>query len=220
MNPHSKKINLLSKRFLSIFPLGFIDEKYIAWERGYKWNAHLLWKKYLGKNEFSRLLSNKEFKLIAKLAVNIESKTNLLFSFEKMALRDSVKSEAGAKIFSLALYEFIYGKGSKKSKFENFVKCLRKLPRKKTRVVTWPLITVFGFIAKPQQFIFLKSTITKLAAKEYEYDFQYNSYPTWETYSSLMSFAKLIKTDLAKLHPKDYIDIQSFIWTLGSDEYR
>ena len=41
---------------------------------------------------------------IAAEAIRIESRTNLLFSFEKMALRDAVRSIQGAKAFSLALY--------------------------------------------------------------------------------------------------------------------
>jgi hypothetical protein len=28
------------RKFLRFFPKGFYDEKYIAWERGYKWQAH------------------------------------------------------------------------------------------------------------------------------------------------------------------------------------
>jgi hypothetical protein len=32
-------------------------------------------------------------------------------------------------------------------------------------------------------------------------------------------FAKTIRHDLADLRPRDMIDIQSFIWVLGSDEH-
>jgi hypothetical protein len=50
--------------------------------------------------EYDRLLSQKKYDEIAARAVRIETKTNLLFSFEKMALRDSVKSVEGVKIFT------------------------------------------------------------------------------------------------------------------------
>jgi hypothetical protein len=33
----------------------------------------------------------------------------LLFSFEKMALRDAVRSDAGPKRFAEGLFEFLYG---------------------------------------------------------------------------------------------------------------
>jgi len=39
------------------------------------------------------------------------------------------------------------------------------LPRRQTRVLTWPIVTVFGFIAEPTAHIFLKPNVTKRAAE-------------------------------------------------------
>jgi len=87
------------KKFLRIFPDGFRDETYVAWERDYKWQAHEQWNQVLDRNTFRSHLRDGGFADIANHAVRIESRTNLLFSFEKMALRDAVKSEHGAKLF-------------------------------------------------------------------------------------------------------------------------
>jgi hypothetical protein len=35
----------------------------------------------------------------------------------------------------------------------------------------------------------------------------------------LLNFAHTIRRDLVDLRPRDMIDIQSFIWVPGSDEY-
>lgn len=136
-----------------------------------------------------------------------------------MALRDAVKSTAGAKAFAEGLYEYVYGKGLFQKRFENFAEVLDTLPRKQTRVRTWPLQTVFGFIADPGKHIFLKPQVTKVAAKKYDFDFQYQSKPNWETYKSLLDFAGQVRKDTSDLQPKDFIDLQSFIWVMGSDEY-
>ena len=213
-----KKIKA-KRKFLYFFPGGFEGEKYIAWERAYKWNAHEDWKKLLNRTTFKKLLADDQFGEVAKRAIIIESKTNLLFSFEKMALRDAVKSPDSAQIFAEGLFEYIYGGGTLKEKFESFRQVLGKLPRKQTRVVTWPLLTVFGFIAHPTKHIFLKPMVTKAAAKKYDYDFSYKSEPSWETYESLLDFAATIRKDVANLKPRDMIDLQSFIWVLGSEEY-
>lgn len=103
--------------------------------------------------------------------------------------------------------------------FESYTQTLGQLPVKQTRVLTWPLQTVFGFIADPARHIFLKPTVTKRAAGKYNFDFQYQSRPNWSTYQSLLDFAALIKEDTRQLQPRDMIDIQSFIWVLGSEEY-
>lgn len=93
------------------------------------------------------------------------------------------------------------------------------LPRRQTRVLTWPLVTVFGFLALPDVHFFLKPMVTRAAAREYGFDFRYQSRPIWDTYSQLLDFARFIRGDLRNMKPRDMIDIQSFLWVQGSDEY-
>lgn len=124
-----------------------------------------------------------------------------------------------ARAFSEGLYDFIYGAGSLERKFERWCETVAALPRKQTRVLTWPVVTVFGFIAQPDAHIFLKPNVTRTAAREYGFDFLYKSQPDWNTYTSLLDFADVVRRDLRDLRPRDMIDIQSFIWVQGSDEY-
>jgi hypothetical protein len=207
------------KKFLYYFPKGFEDKTYKAWERNYKLDAHFKFQEELNREAFEKLLKQGKYEEIALKAVRIETKTNLLFSFEKMALRDAVKPAEGAREFAEGLFQYLYGKGELKERFENFTAVIAALPRKQTRVLTWPLTTVFGFLGNPQEHIFLKPRVTQLAAKEYGFDFQYKSKPNWNTYQSMLAFAAQVKNDNADLNPQDYIDLQSFIWVMGSEEY-
>ncbi len=207
------------RKFVSIFPGGFRDEKYVDWERGYKWTAHERWNEELSKSKLQALIRNGEFAEVARRAVTIESSTNLLFSFEKMAIRDAIKPAEGSEGFARGLYNFLHGRGSIESRFERWVQCVSTLPRKQTRVLTWPVVTVFGFIAQPDTHIFLKPMVTKAAADEYEFPFIYNSRPTWDTYNSLLEFGARVNSDMQDLAPRDLIDAQGFIWVQGSSEY-
>ena len=207
------------RKFLRFFPSGYADETYIDWERGYKWTAHERWEEQLDRTSFRGMLDAKEYAEIARIAVTIESRTNLLFSFEKMALRDAVKSPAGARAFANGLYDLLHGGDDDQRRFESWCETVSELPRRQTRVLTWPLLTVFGFIAQPVRHMFLKPNVTRLAATEYEYDFRYRSRPNWETYTSLLGFAEQVRRDTRDLGPRDMIDLQSFIWVQGSDEY-
>jgi hypothetical protein len=230
MNNHDKKPGLqriktfsgaqsCRKRFLRFFPKGFQDEKYLDWERGYKWTAHEQWEESLNRNAFRSLVKKGAFAEIAAAAIRIESRTNLLFSFEKMALRDGVKSAEGAKAFAEGLYDFLHGAGKIERKFERWCEVIATLPRKQTRVLTWTVATIFGFIAQPETHIFLKPNTTRKAAQEYGFDFKYHSRPSWEVYANLLEFAEIIRRDQSDLRPQDMIDLQSFIWVVGSDEY-
>ncbi|MDB6053910.1 MAG: hypothetical protein JWN25_1433 [Verrucomicrobiales bacterium] len=207
------------QKFLKFFPEGFYDPKYLAWERDYKVNSHRKWRQELEQESFAKLLALRKFSEIALKAVRAESSTNLLFSFEKMALRDALKSETGAKGFATGLFDWLYGSGAEEERFEKWVGQVEKLPRKQTRVLTWPMVTVFGFLAEPASQIFLKPMVTKAAAQAYGIEWNYISRPNWETYRQLLEFAKLLKKELRDLKPRDMIDIQSFIWVLGSEEY-
>jgi hypothetical protein len=207
------------RKFLRHFPGGFQDETYIDWERGYKWRAHQSWRAELGAAELKRLIDDGRRAEVAARAVRIESRTNLLFSFEKMALRDAVKSPAGAAAFANGLHAFLHSRRSDESRFEEWCDVIAKLPRRQTRVLTWPIATVFGFIAQPERHIFLKPVVTRTAAKAYGFDFDYTSRPSWPTYQSLLAFATRVCRDQRDLKPRDLIDAQGFIWVQGSDEY-
>src|SRR4029079_16022162 len=106
------------RRFLRFFPDGFADERYLSWERDYKAEAHMRWTAELSQENFVRLLSGRRYHAIAGAALRIEARTNLLFSFEKMAVRDAVRTASGARRFAEGLYAWLYGRGSVESRFE------------------------------------------------------------------------------------------------------
>jgi hypothetical protein len=207
------------RKFLAMFPGGFADETYVDWERDYKWNAHRRWQELLAEPLFAARLKRRDYAGIARDAVAIEGRTNLLFSFEKMALRDAVKSEVGAKAFAKGLYDLLHGAGTPDARFDRWCRVLAGLPRRQTRVLTWPVATVFGFIAQPETHFYVKPNVTREAAKAYFYPLDYQSKPNAATYAGMLAFAETVRRDTAKLHPRDMIDLQSFIWVQGSAEY-
>jgi hypothetical protein len=216
---HRQSIRAGRKKFLDFFPDGFHDVNYLAWERAYKWEAHKQWADALGRDALRTMIDAGQYRDVAATAVRIESRTNLLFFFEKMAIRDAVSTSAGAKAFAHGIFDWLYGPGGERARFEGWCETVASLPRRQTRVLTWPVTTVFGFIARPRVHLFLKPMVTKKAAAACGFDFAYQSRPQWETYSSLLEFGGELKADLADLKPRDMIDIQSFNWVQGSDEY-
>jgi hypothetical protein len=43
--------------------------------------------------------------------------------------------------------------------------------------------------------------------------------PSWLLYKSLLSFVSTVRADINDLAPRDMIDMQSFLWVQGSEEY-
>ena len=209
------------RKFLRFFPGGFADPTYLEWERDYKWETHLRWEEALERRTFQRLLRAREFTTIASTALRVEqrSRHSMIFSFEKMALRDAVRMAHGAEAFAEGLFELLHGTGSMQQRFEQWIHIVDSLPRKQTRVLTWPIVTVFGFIAQPDRHLFFKPSVTKAAASFYDQPLPYQSRPSWDVYAALLEFAERLRRDVADLKPRDMIDLQSFMWVLGSDEY-
>ncbi len=209
------------RKFLRFFPNGFRDGEYVETEREYKWESHLRWREALGIDTFRKLLDDGRYQEIAARAVRVEQQSlySMIFSFEKMALRDAVKSPAGAQAFARGLFRFLHGKDDSQTRFESWVETVEALPRKQTRVLTWPLVTVFGFIAQPDQHMFMKPNTMRAAAREYGYDLEYRSRPNWGTYHRLLDLAAQVRKDQRDLRPRDMIDAQSFLWVQGSAEY-
>ncbi len=221
MDPTVRRRREARRTFLRLFPGGFSDERYLAWERDYKVEAHRLWQQEIGaKAAFRSALDDGLHRELAAAAVRIESSRALLFSFEKMALRDAVvRSPAGARLFAEGLYDWLHGPGGEAARFERWTQVVQSLPRRQTRVATWPVVTVFGAMARPKVHLFVKPMTIKRAAEAYAFDLTYRSTPSWPTYQSVLELGRTVRADLADLAPRDQIDIQSFLWVLGSDEY-
>jgi hypothetical protein len=207
------------RKFIRVFPGGFRDETYVDWERDYKWQAHLRWQRDLNEASFRTRLAARQYEQIARLASSIESRTNLLFSFEKMALRDAVRPAEGAQAFAQGLFAFLHGTEPLEGRFEAWIAMLDCLPRRQTRVLTWPLATVFGFVAQPREHFFFKPTVTREAFRRCGLHFDYASRPSWPVYKNLLNSVRAVRREIASMRPRDMIDLQSFLWVQGSDEY-
>lgn len=209
------------RKFLRQFPGGFRDPTYLDWERDYKWETHLRWEEALPREEFQRLLHAGEFAEAAARAVRVEQRSRhaMLFSFEKMALRDALRSPEGARGFAQGLFELLHGEDALPQRFERWIEAIDRLPRRQTRVLTWPLATVFGFIAQPDRHMFLKPNTIRAAARAYGVELPYRPRPSWDLYAGLLDFCALVRRDLRDMRPRDMIDLQSFLWVQGSDEY-
>lgn len=225
--PSAGNVNFLGaarcrRRFERFYPDGFQDHTYLVAERAAKERAHLEWRNELGPAALRKLLARGEYRQIADAAVRIEGRTQLLFSFERMALRDAVKTPAGARLFAAELYALLWGGGSTQRRFEDWLAALAELPRRQARVVSWPLATVFGFIARPDRHLFLKPMVTRRAARAYGVDLGYRPQPSWAGYQALQTFGAIVRRDLDRrpgFKARDLIDIQSFIWVQGAPEY-
>jgi hypothetical protein len=117
------------------------------------------------------------------------------------------------------MYNLLHEPGPRKERFVEWIVSVADLPRIKSRVLSWPILTVFPYLAQPAKHIVMKPSAMKFAAEELGYDLDYSSKPTYRTYERLLHLADLVGEGIKDLHPRDYHDLQTFLWVMGSAEY-
>ena len=210
------------KLFHNLFPLYFADPKYqkdpSIGERNYKLEAHDHFVKTLGGGQREALLATGNIDELCKRALAVEGKVNLLSPYEKMALRDGLKNEAAARRFFKTLFYLLEETRPSEVCFEAYIDAVSKLPveKGKSRVTTWPVLTVLPFLADPRRHMFLKPEVTKACADRLTFDLNYRAELNWLTYKKLLEMSDILMQKLGPLGAQDFIDVQSFIWVIGN----
>lgn len=202
--------------FYRLFPLGFEDNLYFKEERNYKVEACEQLQALLNNDEYARLLSAGDVDEIVKRALQVVNKTNLIFPNEKMGLKDSLKLPESKQLFAERLFALLFGEGEFKIRFEGFAACLETIGASK-----WTIMTYFPFLAFPEEHMFLKPEIAKNATALTQAELNYRSELNWLTYSCLLEFSAYLKDQLVNMdmHPRDMIDVQSFMWCITPGKY-
>jgi hypothetical protein len=167
------------RRFKEIFPAGFRDETYRAWERDYKVAAHRRWLNVLSKREWQRLLSARAYGEVAKRISSFYARShlNMLAVYEWMALREALVAPDGARLLATGLYDLIHGGGPYGRRLEAFTALADELPQRQTRLAKWPVVTLFPFVAQPGHHMIVKPRIIKRVAERFGVDLHYRSRP-------------------------------------------
>jgi hypothetical protein len=199
-------------RFLALFPGGFDDPGYLTEERNYKVEAHELFSRLLSQEIRMACIRDQRVEPLVEAALQIEAATNLVSPFEKAALRDGLKDQPAALHFFAALSALIDSAAPSEGHFQALARAVEALPAARGRVFTWPIVTLFPFLASPGQHLFVKPTSTRAEAYRLKHELLYDAAPNWATYASALAMAEKLKVQLAGLGCRDLIDVQSFIY--------
>ena len=82
-------------------------------------------------------------------------------------------------------------------------------------MLTWPVVTILPFLAKPDAHMFLKPVQTQKIAEAFTVDLLYSAYPKWTTYDRLLTLSNRLLDRLRPLGARDLIDVQSFMWVVA-----
>ncbi|MFC1606312.1 hypothetical protein ACFL33_05570, partial [Pseudomonadota bacterium] len=204
------------------YPLLFDDPTYLGdrttGERAYKLEACAAFQELLGNGAGRDLLNQGEIAELHKRLFTVEGHLNLLSPYEKMALNDGLNDEKAARDYFTALFDVIERDEVDRETYQALIAAVDNLPHEegKARVATWPILTQYPFIARPDCHMFLKPEVTKACAERMMFDLNYDSKLNWVTYSQLIKLTRMLFKELQPMGAKDHIDVQSYIWVIGA----
>lgn len=200
------------ERFLAIHPDGFASPRFVKDEREASVRAHQFFIQLLGETEISELIAERRYQDVCDRARHIESLTNLLTKGEKAAFYSALDTPVNQKTFAIGLATFLYGTDSDEERFKGFIRALDLLG-----INRWPYATLFGFLRFPNEKAYIKPTVIQTVAKAFCWRINYKAEPNWRGYAAVMRLYNHLRTSLVEegLMPRDMIDVQSFIWSIG-----
>lgn len=203
---------IVLEKFLMNFPGGMYGSLFVEEERNYKVNASQIAQELLSEPRLLSLIEALDWQTLAVDIRRAFTEANLLASFEFIKLGAAFKSETSTLDIAKVFHDLLYGQGDVYQRVESAGKKLGKYELDKWTIVTYLLFMIF-----PEKYMFVKPTMTKEAAENRGFDIQYDSRVNANTYKKVMLlsqdlFQRLTDDKRKELHPRDMIDIQSFMW--------
>lgn len=190
-------------RFLHYFPGGFSDPQFIARERAYKERAAAK------LHDALPLDAAREADAARAAAVKPAFSTNMLHPTEAARIGAVLQGPTGAAFVRGAarFADGDYGAG---------LTAMRKAIDPQG-YATWPMVTYLPNFWDPERHMFLKPEVTRDFAERIGHRFSHEYVADFdpEVYLSLLDLVQTTERGIAKLEPKDRIDVQSFIWVVG-----
>ena len=191
-------------RFLHFFPGGFASPDYAKRERTYKEEAKARLDASVPID--AALHANG----LGLAALSSFHGTNLLSPFEKMRVADLLRGPS-ADAFLRAASRFTLG-------VEAHDLAEMAALAKPHECAKWTVLTYLPFFWHPDTHMFLKPEVTKDFAARVGHPFihAYTAEISMAVYDSLRDLAARTAQEITDLTPRDRIDVQSFIWTVGA----
>lgn len=199
--------------FLRAFPGGFSDPFFDHYERNYKMRAVEKARSWLSKESIEAAMSSGDFSRVTTDAKR--TFTNLIFPNEAMKFSDFMKSDkVDHEGFARALFTLLHEPHRFDDAFNRIVFLLKPYGAAK-----WTIMTYWPFLMSSEEHIFMKPEVAVRSAHALGYSLDYESEPSATIYRQYQTFAQTLRAGISALQPRDMIDVQTFMYTVGKEGF-
>lgn len=194
--------------FTKVYPGGFEHPYYVLRERAYKVKSS---EAFAAAAPKEALADGGQAGAVAERLRSVFGATDILHTVEKAKFRDALARRPAAIVSALnaALEEVEPGPA-----FDAYTDVLRQ-----EDACSWPNATYLLFLADPARRLFIKPTVLQTCADRLGWDLSYDSHVSASTYRGFLDFGRQLRSKLERLHPRDWIDVHTFIFAVNHDGY-
>lgn len=202
------------ERFLSLFPKGFDDEKYIDQERGGHGSRKVgrqgvvdLARESLGAEGLRKLLLEAKGVGTAALYKKLLLKGKSLFSLEEIeSFNLFAKSPPTEQRLAESFFDMLHGQGPVGPRLEALTTALP------VELRTWRLCTFPGAFYHPESLLYVEPEVTFRQAHIVGVPVSFQSTVSGATYEQLLAMSGKLSDELRKagLKPRDLVDVHLF----------
>ena len=183
--------------------------------RTFRWRAaQAVWAERFGRGQGEALLAAGDVPGLVRRALETERLVAQVPGIlEEGSLRDAFASPEPSLAYFGALFELLAAPKPGRARFEKLFAAASGLGA--PAVATWPLATLFPFLAQPGRHMVLART-ARAAAERLGCDLRYDAAPNWTTYATLRDFAAGLLQLLAPLGATDFGDVELFFHAIAT----
>lgn len=203
--------------FLALFPDGFRDPAYLESERTFKLEASQRLRQSVSMDQLRAAGEGQDDDRVADaLRRSFSLPTPLPSTFELGGISRALKDPSARRQWIRAVALMIDEPQRLQDALTMAGDALRPFKADKWTAVTYP-----PFLLDPDRHAYLKIEKSCDAAARIGDPFYIEYQPGLEAsvYEAFMGFAGRLKAELKSLGATDFIDVQSFIWVIGTDSY-
>ena len=200
--------------FISLYPIGFEDDKYIKAERGtsdpeskLKNAAIERAEELLNQAALGGMIAAGDYKKVHEIVHQLMLTTKNTTQ-KAEATRFAKMEEEHHEEYALALQSLLYGEKSFALRMDRYISAINV-----EKGPTWPMATLISALVFPNDHIFVKPTFMKKQTLILDIDPKYETTPNATTYMRFNEACKKAKEllQVAGQRPRDLFDVYTFV---------
>jgi hypothetical protein len=196
----------------------FADPRFLQLDRYPKVRAHERIASALSRDRYLAFLQRDAIREIAGFLVAAVRGEDLLHRTERHDITTALRAESSERgTFVRELFYLLWASADIRVRVDRYFASAQNLKTARTpKAFTWPTVTLFPWLLRPDAFALLKPIPSRAVARRYGVRLDYGATPGPTSYEQWNAFCAELLEALRPYGAVDFLDVHSFLWRIHS----